>query len=186
MEVLEKINWVDIVVLILVVRGVYLGIKHGLTAELFSFIGILLSLVCAVSWYSQIADVLVINFSLPIWLSQLLCFMVIAQLIRIIFKYGLAMLLRVLNVQFLPQLERIGGGVVGFGRGIIISSILLLAMVLISNNYLNESIYQKSFSGTFLLKAAERTYKALTFWLPEEEAEKSIFSTSAATKAQKL
>lgn len=186
MEILNKINWVDVVVLILILRSIYLGIRHGLTAELFSFIGILLSLVCAVSWYSQVADVLIVNFSLPIWFSQILCFVIIVQLIRVAFKYGLAMFLRVLNVQFLPQLERVGGGVVGFGRGIIISGILLLALGLISNSYMSESIYQKSFSGMFLIKAAERTYSALTFWLPEEETKKSIFSAFGSSKVEKL
>jgi uncharacterized membrane protein required for colicin V production len=180
MDILKQINWLDIVVLILILRAVYIGTKLGLTAELFNFFGVMVSLVCAVIWYSRMADFLVINFKLPIWLSQFLCFIIIAQLVRLIFKYGLALLLKVLNVQFIPQLERIGGGVIGFGRGIILSGIIILAIGLIPNSYLRESIEEKSFSGRFLVKAVENTYTSLTFWLPEQEGQSAIFDLTQA------
>jgi uncharacterized membrane protein required for colicin V production len=175
MEILKQINWLDILVLIVILRTVYIGTKLGLTAELFNFFGVLVSLVCAVMWYSRMADFLVINFKLPIWLSQFLCFIIIAQILRLIFKYSLALLLKVLNVQFIPQLERIGGGVIGLGRGVILSGIIILAIGLIPNSYLKESIEEKSFSGKFLVTAVENTYVALTFWLPEQERQAAIF-----------
>ena len=182
MDILKQINWLDIVVLILILRAVYIGTKLGLTAELFNFFGVLISLICAVLWYSRTADVLVINFKLPVWLSQFLCFIIIAQLIRLIFKYGLALLLKILNVQFVPQLERIGGGVIGFGRGLILSGIIILAIGLIPNNYIRESIEEKSFTGKFLVKATEGTYTSLTFWLPEEQRQTAIFDLTPKSK----
>ena len=187
MELLENFNWIDIVVLVLVVRGIYLGIRHGLTAELFNFIGILVSLVLAVQYYSQIADALIINFGLPIWLCQFLCFVIIAQLIRLIVKYCVILFLRVLNIQFVPHLERIGGGVVGLGRSIIISALLMLSLTLLSSGYMTGSIYDKSFSGSFLIKVAERTYRSLVFWMPEEDQESMIFIAPASqAKAKKF
>ena len=179
MEILKSINWLDVVVLILILRSVYIGVKLGLTAELFNFFGILVSLVCAVAWYSRMADVLVINFKLPVWLSQFLCFIIIVQFIRLIFKYALALLLKMLNVQFIPQLERIGGGVIGFVRGVILSGIIILAIGLIPNHYLKESIEIKSFTGKFLDKAVESTYTSLTFWLPEEQRQTVIFDLTS-------
>ncbi|NQT95025.1 MAG: CvpA family protein [Candidatus Omnitrophica bacterium] len=175
MEVLDKINWFDIVVLILVVRGVYLGAHKGLTAELFNFFGIVTSLILAIHWYSQVADVLIVNFDLPTWLSQFLCFVIIAQIIRVAFKYGLTLLLKLMNLQFMPQLERVGGGIIGFGRGIITSCILVLSLNFVPLHYISESVFERSFSGEFLIKASERTYKSLTFWQPEEKRDKSVF-----------
>ena len=179
METLKSINWLDVVVLVIILRAVYIGVKLGLTAELFNFFGVLVSLVCVVLWYSRTADVLVINFKLPVWLSQFLCFIIIAQFVRLIFKYGLALLLKILNVQFVPQLERIGGGVIGFGRGVILSGIIILAVGLIPNNYLKESIEVKSFTGKFLVKTVEGTYTSLTFWLPEKQAQAAIFDLTS-------
>jgi len=176
MEIIKNINWLDIVVLVLVVRGVYMGVKRGLTAELFNFFGIIISLVLAIQWYSQVADVLILNFSLPTWLSKLLCFVVIAQIIRIAFKYSLTLLLKILNIQFIPQLEKIGGGTIGFGRGIIAAGILILALSFIPNDYMKESIQTKSFTGGFLIKVTEKIYTSLIFWLPEQEQESAIFT----------
>jgi uncharacterized membrane protein required for colicin V production len=181
MEILKNINWLDILVLILILRAVYIGSKRGLTAELFNFFGILVSLVAAVMWYSQTADVLIINFKLPVWLSQFLCFVIIAQLVRFIFKYGLVLLLKMFNVQFVPQLERLGGGVVGLARGIILSGIIILAIGIIPNDYLKESIEIKSFTGNFLLKATESTYTSLTFWLEQDRKQIDIFTLPSAS-----
>ena len=176
MAIIHNINWVDLLVLVLLARSVYMGTRRGLTAELFNFIGIIISLVFSVHWYGYVADVLIANLSLPIWFSQFLCFVIIAQIIRLIFKYGLALVLKILNVQFLPQFERVGGAIIGIGRGIFIASIVLISMAIIPNNYLTESIYGKSFSGVFFIKAAERTYKVLTFWVPNRNTEdKDIF-----------
>jgi membrane protein required for colicin V production len=182
MEILKQINWLDILVIILLLRSVYIGVKLGLTAELFNFFGVLVSLVCAVIWYSWMADFLVINFKLPIWLSQFLCFIIIAQIVRLIFKYSLALLLKLLNVQFIPQLERIGGAVIGFGRGIILAGIIIVAIGILPNNYIRESIEEKSYSGRFLVKAVENTYEALTFWLPEQEGKAAIFDLTQANR----
>ena len=186
MEIFNKVNWVDIVVLILLIRAVYVGVKNGLTSELFNFIGIILSLTVSLYWYGKIADVLIVNFYLPTWTAQFFCFVIVAQLIRVVFKYGIALFLKVLNIQFVPQLERAGGGIVGFGRGIMISALLLLSMILLPSAYLSDSIYEKSFSGIFLIRAAERTYNALTFWIPEEKLDKTIFIAPTETKLQEL
>jgi uncharacterized membrane protein required for colicin V production len=176
MEIIKNINWLDIIVLVLVVRGVYMGAKRGLTAELFNFFGIIISLILAIQWYSRVADVLILNFSLPIWLSKFLCFVVITQIIRITFKYSLALLLKILNIQFIPQLEKIGGGIIGLGRGVIAAGILILALSFIPNDYMKESIRAKSFTGNFLIRVTERIYISLIFWLPEQKRESAIFT----------
>lgn len=179
MEILKSINWLDIIVVLLLIRGVYLGVRNGLTAELFRFIGTVLTLTLAVQWYSQVADILIANLTLPAWLSQFLCFVAIAQLVRVIFKYGLTLILKILNIQFIPQLEKVGGGVTGLGRGVLVAGISILVLSFFPSAYITESIYDKSYSGIFLVKAMERTYKSVTFWLPEDKTEKAIFSRPA-------
>ena len=175
MEMLNAINWLDLAVLLLVIRGLYLGIRNGLSTEIFRFIGAILSLTFAIHSYSQIAEIFIANFALPAWLSQFLCFVVIAQLIRIIFKYGIILLLKILNIQFMPPLEKPGGAVVGLARAVIVAGALILMLSFFPSKYMTESIYDKSFSGAFLAKAMQRTYQSLTFWLPEERIEEAIF-----------
>ena len=142
LNIISYINWVDIIVLVFILRCVYLGTATGLTAESFKFIGTVLSLVLAVHWHSQVAGIITTNLSLPAWLSQFLCFVIINQTIRIIFKYGVVMLLKVLNLQFLPKLERGGGAIIGFGRSIILAGIVLLSLLFIPSDYMQESICQ--------------------------------------------
>ncbi|NQT90898.1 MAG: CvpA family protein [Candidatus Omnitrophica bacterium] len=175
METIKNFNWLDIVIVVILIRSLFLGIKTGLTAELFRFLGTVISLVVGLQWYSQIADILVLNLGLPIWLSQFLCFIIIVQLIRAIFKYGIVVALKVLNIQFILQLERIGGAVIGLGRGVIVAGIFVLALSLLPSGYIQDSINYKSFSGKFLMKAMERTYESITFWMPQDQIRKAIF-----------
>ena len=179
MEIVNNINWIDVLVVIILVRGGYIGAKNGLTAELFNFIGITLGLVVAVHWYSQVADIFIMNFNTAAWLPHFLCFVIIAQLIRVIFKYGVALLLKILNIQFVPQLERIGGGILGSARGVLVAAILFLAFGFLPFSYIQESIYKKSFSGLFLIRVAERTYSSLTFWIPPKDTSRDIFNIPA-------
>ncbi|MFH1867956.1 MAG: CvpA family protein [Candidatus Omnitrophota bacterium] len=168
-------NWIDIVVLLLVMRCVYAGVRNGLTIELFRFLGVITGLIAAIHYYSKAAEIFIVNFGLPEWLCQFAAFLVISQTIRLVFKYGIALALKILNIQFLPQLEKPGGGIIGFGRGLILSGTLLLAFGILPSVYLEQSIYDKSFSGKFLIDASEKTYKSLTFWMPEETTKKGIF-----------
>ena len=186
LEILQHINWFDVVVFFVILRGIYVGFKNCMTPELFNFAGILLSLILGVYWYSQVADVLITNFNLPTWLSQLICFTVITQVARIIVRYAVMLLLKVLNIQFLPQLEKVGGRIIGVGRGVILAGIILLTLSFIPSSYLTESIYGKCYSGVFILQATERTYKALTFWLPEEKRDKEIFLVPATETKGKI
>lgn len=186
MEIIQSINWLDIAILLLLIRGIYLGIKTGLTSELFRFIGTALSLTLAVYWYSQAADILIANLDLPTWLAQFLCFTAITQLIGIIFRYTLILLLKVLNIQFVPPLEKPGGGLVGLARAVIVSGTLVLMLGFFPSDYLKESIYEKSYSGSFLVEAMQRTYQSLTFWLPEEDTERDLFAESARRERPRL
>jgi uncharacterized membrane protein required for colicin V production len=176
MEILSYINWVDILGAVITILCIYTGLKTGLTAELFRFCGAVLGLVLGIHWYSQAAEVIIVNVSLASWLSQFICFLTLTQLVRLIFKYSILLILKILNFQFAPQLERVGGAIVGFGRGLIIMGTLLLSFNFIPSEYLVDSVYKRSFSGDFLVQAMERTYNILTYWLPEERKEKAVFS----------
>lgn len=176
MEILKAINWLDVVVLFLLIRCVFLGIRSGLTIELYRFIGTVLSLAIAIHWYSQVGDILIANLGLPAWLSDFLSFITITLLIRSIFKYGLALLIKLLNMQFVSPLERPGGGAAGLARGIFATGVLVLALSFFPSDFIKESLYDKSFSGAFLVEAMQRTYKSLTFWLPGEKTAPSIFT----------
>jgi uncharacterized membrane protein required for colicin V production len=182
MEILKYTNWLDIVGVIIVLRCIYLGAKTGLTAELFRFVGSVLALAVGVHWYGQAAEIIIVNLSLPAWLSQFLCFSVIVLLVRIVFRYSVLVFLKVLNLQFVPQLEKGGGALVGFGRGIVMFGVLVLSLTFIPSDYMTDSIFNGSLSGTFVVKAMERTYKSLTFWVPESNIEKNIFSIPATKK----
>lgn len=170
-----KVNWVDVVVLLLIMRSIYMGARDGLTMELFKFLGVLTGLVVALHLYNKAADIFIANFNLPQWLCESLSFIVITQIIRLIFTYGIAMILKIMSIQFLPQLEKLGGGILGFARGFILSGTLLVMLILLPSAYLDSSIYDKSLSGKFIIKACEKTYKSFTFWLPEESTKKEIF-----------
>lgn len=181
-NIFNYINWVDVLIFIIVIRSLYLGMLNGLTSELFKFLGTVIGLVFAVHYYAKLADIIILNLGLLDWLTKLLCFLIISQILRLAFKYSLLFFLKIISLQFISQLEKPGGAIIGFSRGLICAAVVLLSIGFIPSQYLKDSCGQ-SLTGLFIVKASQRTYNAVTFWLPEEAKEKNIFFEPASAKA---
>ena len=166
MQALENFNWVDVLVILLLLRSTYIGARIGLTAELFKLIGTVISIALGLHYYNEIAEVLVGYIAIPIWILQFIILVVIILSIRGIFKYGIVLILRVLNIQFVSQLEKIGGTLIGLGRGILIWGLVLIILSIFPFRYLNYSICEKSFLAPYFIKLTKKTYTSIIGLIP--------------------
>ena len=172
MQVLENFNWVDVLIILLLLRSAYTGARVGLTAELFKLLGTILSIILGFHYYNEIASALISYINIPIWLSQFIILVVIVLSVRAIFKYGVVLVLRVLNIQFILQLEKIGGVLIGLGRGFLIWGLVLIALLFFPVEYLYSSIYEKSFLAPYLIKATKKTYTSIIGFIPSQQPKK--------------
>ncbi len=121
-------NWLDALLLLVIVLSVVLGVRRGLVRVsiglLATFVGIVAGL-----WFYSAGAALFRPFGAPPQLANLLGFLVI---FLIIVLAGL-ILSRVLNTMFkavgLGWLDRLLGGAFGLVRGIVIAMVLLTAIL---------------------------------------------------------
>ncbi|HEO63653.1 MAG TPA: CvpA family protein, partial [Candidatus Omnitrophica bacterium] len=167
--IIRSINWVDILAIALLARSIYLGLKDGLTAEIFKLTATLISIAVSLHFYGIIGKILSLRSPIPLWLCKFIVFCAIIFMVNIIFKYAVLLLLKILNIQFIPQLEKIGGALAGLVRGVLICGLTLIALLLINADYLERSIKERSFSAGFFLSAVGKTYKTAVNFIPGRE-----------------
>lgn len=179
MEILENFNWVDVLLVLLLIRSIYTGARIGLTAETFNLIGTVSSLVIGFHYYQGLAAVLLQYINILSWSSELISLTAIILLIRLIFKFATILLLKVLSVQFVSQIERVGGALVSLARGFLIGGLFLIALSLLPFQYLNSSILEKSSLSCYFINSSVSTYNFLISIVPSQKPKEIIKAPKA-------
>jgi uncharacterized membrane protein required for colicin V production len=159
-EFLYQFNWIDIVVVILTLRILYISFKNGLKVEFFKFCGIVCALYISLQYYSALSVFLnnrVFNRHTHSRLFDTLSFGLL-----IVVGYGVIVLARILigrvvHSEIDARLDKWGGFVLGVFRALFTVSIALCLLIVSSSEYFKKSI-KGSFSGTYMAAVAPNVY----------------------------
>ncbi len=165
-----KCNWVDFIFVTLLIRICYVGYKRGFLPEFFSFFGLIFALILTANNYPYLSLFLgkwikgdvspkIISITL-LFLGTLLFFKILSKVISFLIKSENA-----------PTLNRVVGLVLGIGKAILFSSILLIAAMFSPFEYLQKSTKEKSFFSPYILKIAPITYRFAIKFYPSVESE---------------
>lgn len=171
MGILKNLNWVDILIVILLIKSAYTGARTGFTAEIFKLIGTIIGIILGLHYFNRLSYVITGYINIPTWIAQIFILLTIIIIVRVIFKYGIVLLLKVLNIQFVLGLERIGGIVIGFGRAILLSGLILIAVTFLPIKYINISIYEESTLAPYFIKTVQVVYSSAIKLIPSQEAQ---------------
>ena len=154
MDILTKINWVDILIVIIIVRISYIALHDGLSHEIFPLIGAVMTTAISMRYYHDLALFIQGMAGLSIQILGLLAFIALVIGIGLIFKLARFLVDALLKVTWHPFVERFGGLIVGFLRASVVVSILLMIMSLMPLSYLQYSVRDKSLLGPYFLNIA--------------------------------
>lgn len=176
---LKQINWVDIFVVILLIRTCYIAIKTGFPTEMFKLLGTACATYLAWHYYISIGGFL--NSRLPLegelWVSVLnmFAFFVLALIGYLIFAIIRVLFTMLIRMEAISLLNRWGAFILGVARWGLLAS-LLFSLVSISNiSYLKISLLN-SLSGPRLVKLAPRVYTFLWNNLMSRFTDKEAFN----------
>lgn len=153
----SRINWLDILIAILLIRASYIGYSKGLSVEVFKLIGTLAALVAALGYYSKLSDIIELRSFLPTEAADGISFGAIVVASLFIFMLIRMLLEKVIKLQFPSTIESFAGSFFGLARGIAITSLILIFLNFLPSDYLKRSI-EASFLGPTVLKAAPSVY----------------------------
>ncbi len=167
MEIISRINWVDVLVVILMLRMSYVAFKEGLSHEIFPFIGAILIAVLSLYYYTRVGLVISQNLGgMPVEISNFLSFLLLVAAMGFLVKFLKGILDKIVKVQWHPLIEKFGGLAVGIARAYIITSIVLTVLVLMPLSYLQWSVRDKSLMGKYVLMAGPEIYGKISVFLP--------------------
>ena len=164
LNVLKQINWVDILVLILVVRTCFIAAQSGFPIELFKFLGTLAAIYLSLHYYVVLADYAMNWLSLggrtPVEFSEFVIFLVLAIAGYCIFVLLRSIFYRFLKMEAVSGLNKWGSLVLGVARGVFLASLIMFMMFISSIGYFRDSV-KASYSGRRLFMVAPDTYSWL-------------------------
>ena len=167
MEIISKVNWVDILSLILLLRISYVSFQGGLSHELFSLLGTFFNLVISIHYYAKIgAFISDIITGFPIELSNFFSFLMLTISFGLLFRLLRAILDKVIKIQWHPVIEAIGGMTAGVAKSCLAISLVLITLILLPLPYMQWSIRDKSLTGMFFLRIGPTVYAKSHKFIP--------------------
>ena len=157
----NRINWVDVLALILLVRMGYIGFRLGLGAELLKLAGLTAGFLAGFRYYQQIGDGLAQRTFLSIEWASVLALGAIVIAAYFLVTRTVRLLEKVVQVNFEKRFNQIGGLLAGVGRGLLVSSVVLVACQQLPTPAMQESIQEHSLSGPVVSKMAPVVYDQL-------------------------
>lgn len=167
MEIFTKINWVDILVIIIVLRSTYVAFQDGLSHEIIPLVGAFLSLAISLKYSRDIAFIVHQNmvlipvgiFNSAIFLGIFICVIFVFRLIKVIFDL-------IVKLAWHPAIEKSGGLIVGFVKSSLFASAILITLVLLPASYLRWSINERSLTGKYFVRIGAEIYLKTSGFLP--------------------
>lgn len=152
-------NILDILVLLVFVRGFYVGRRGGFISELLKLVGIVFSTFVILHYYSVLGSFVRERLFIPAGVSDFAAFtvlMVTAMIVFFLIKEGW---LIVFKIEVKSAINKWGGSILSLVTSLLICSLLLLTLTLLNNGYINQHL--RDSLSRFLLKSPSVTvYKA--------------------------
>ena len=182
LERLQQFNWVDVFVVILLLRIIYCAVKNGIFIEFFKLLGMLLSCYLSLHYYTKLSDFFkrripaAESFSVGVW--DVLALFILSILGYIIFVLLRESFFRFVKTEAVSALNKWGAAILGVMRGFLLTSLIIFMLSIPLADYFRDSV-RSSFSGRRLIKLSTGVYSYLwetivTKFTPQEEANKVV------------
>ncbi|MFH1857091.1 MAG: CvpA family protein [Candidatus Omnitrophota bacterium] len=155
---LNQVNWIDIIILIILIRMAFVGLTQGLTKYFLNFIGIVATVCATIHYYYYGAVFLNKNVGfLTLSSAALISFVFIIVGAVLILKISGSFLSKLITIEFASFLEKAGGMIVGIVCGLLFSSLLLITFNFSQAEYIHNSL-EKSYSAPLISRMAPACY----------------------------
>jgi len=183
MEIIKSLNWVDVLVIIIILRISYVAFQEGLSHEIFPLAGALATIVLSIRYYTQIGGLISGNLiKISPLVSNFLGFLIIAGITGLACKLLKAILDKIIHVEWHPLIERFGGFIFGLARAFMTASIVLIIMALMPLPYLQRSIRDKSATGMYIVRIGPAIYEKAARLLPAGKGDAGVINKEDIVK----
>jgi len=152
-------NWIDVVLLILLVAAVIVGSKKGLIRELMALAILCATVIVSINYIDIIAEKIYAQLGGSPLVTAILSFVVLLAIVYAAFKLLGILFSRVANLQKLGKKDQLGGALVGAIRGWVIISFVVFLVFLIPMPEKFYVDFESSFLGPSFAKTLPVMYE---------------------------
>jgi uncharacterized membrane protein required for colicin V production len=185
MHFIKSLNWVDILMLAILVRIVYISVQTGFVSELFKFLTLVVTVFLCFHYYSPLALLLFKGTRIPMAVSSVMVFLGLWLLMAFIAKLirgGLALLI---TVQAQSLLDKWGAAVLSINRFFLAGSMVFFILLLSGSGYLHNAV-AASMSHKFVLPVAVNVYRTLHQKVVAKLFPGSVFNKSVEEELKRI
>ncbi|OQX59543.1 hypothetical protein DRQ00_02370 [candidate division KSB1 bacterium] len=159
-------NPLDIAILVVLAVFMLRGILNGFIRQILGLVGLIISLVLAIRWMSNVAAVIVHYTGFSAQIATAVGFVGLFLLLYL-GCIGLARLLRkIMQLAMLGWLDRLGGGTLGLVKGGILVSVLVLVMTIIPFGVSVRKLEHESLLFRPMQRVAPSVFNLVRKWMP--------------------
>jgi uncharacterized membrane protein required for colicin V production len=151
-------NWVDGILLVLLIAAVIIGSKKGLIRELAALIVLTATVIVAINYIDIIAVKVYSQLGGSPLVTAIISFIILLAFVYAAFKLLALLFYRVANLQKLGKKDQLGGALVGAVRGWIIISFLTFLVFLAPMPERFYADFEESFLGPAFAKTLPTIY----------------------------
>ncbi len=153
-------NWIDIVLLVMLVAAVIVGSKKGLIREIIALAILTATVIVSINYIDIIAEKIYAQLGGSPLVTAILSFVVLLAIIYAVFKVLGMLFYRVANLQKLGKKDQLGGALVGALRGWVIISFLVFLVFLAPMPDRFYVDFEESFLGPSFAKTLPLLYES--------------------------
>ncbi len=161
------INWIDLGIIIIMLLNIIRGVRRGIIRGITNFIGIVAAIFLAIFWFKEAGEYISLYFpTLSREISNLIGFVAIFLGVLLIARIVEIFLKKIFSFLFISWIDKLGGVLLGFLRGLLITELILVILTFIPlpgfiDNQLEESFLADRFAVILI-----NLYGHLQDWLP--------------------
>ena len=118
-HLIKSINWVDVALLVLFIRMIFVGVKNGFISEFFKSLGVVTAVFVSFHYYSFLGAWVAVKTNITWDFWDFFMFAGLWFAVSVFFKYVRETVLILFNIETKHQgFDKYAAGIVAVGRGI--------------------------------------------------------------------
>ena len=161
-ELLSRVNWVDVIALILLIKIGYTSSRIGVGRQILPLVLLVLIVTLTLHNYRDIARLLINRYSFSASLCGFIIYFIITGLFFIVYRIVSRITGAIMPAGDMETggVEMAGGVIIGLARSVIIIGMLMIGLLLTPVKFLEEGV-KNSYSGLFFINMNLRIYTSV-------------------------
>jgi len=185
LDIIQKLNWIDVVIIVVMLRALYIGLKRGCVNEIFQLMAVLAAIFIIFHYDHFCSKFLENRIFFKPEIAQGVTFFALWALIALVCKFVRDGVSLVFKIEAKSFFDKIGGLSVAFIRGAFVASLLLALFTTTGSEYLSRNI-QGSYFSSQIAPLAPSVYKFvfkgfINKYFPNEQMSQGVVASEHET-----